>query len=68
MSRLQGEVADALLKDPAVDSLSSAVGVDGINPMLSQGRITINLKSIDQRGSLSTVMADCRTARIRCRA
>jgi multidrug efflux pump len=58
MSRLQGEVADALLKDPAVDSLSSAVGVDGINPMLSQGRITINLKSIDQRGSLSTVMAD----------
>lgn len=57
MARLQGEVADALLKDPAVDSLSSAVGVDGINPMLSQGRITINLKSIDQRGSLSTVMA-----------
>jgi multidrug efflux pump len=37
MSRLQNEVADALLKDPAVESLSSSVGVDGINPMLSQG-------------------------------
>ena len=58
MSRLQGEVADALLKDPSVESLSSAVGVDGINPMLSQGRITINLKSIDHRPKLTTVMAN----------
>jgi multidrug efflux pump len=49
MSRLQGEVADALLKDPAVDSLSSSVGVDGINPMLSQGRMLINLKSVAAR-------------------
>jgi multidrug efflux pump len=57
MSRLQGQVADAILQDPAVESLSSAVGVDGINPMLSQGRLTINLKPIEKRASLTKVMA-----------
>jgi multidrug efflux pump len=56
MSRLQNEVADALLKDPAVDSLSSSVGVDGINPMLSQGRMQINLKDLSQRPGLARVI------------
>lgn len=58
MSRLQAQVAETLLKDPAVESLSSSVGVDGINPMLSQGRMLINLKDIGQRGSLTTVIDD----------
>ncbi|WP_068092032.1 efflux RND transporter permease subunit [Novosphingobium rosa] len=58
MSRLQNEVADALLKDPSVESLSSSVGVDGINPMLSQGRMLINLKDLSQRPALAKVVAN----------
>jgi len=56
MSRLQNEVADALLKDPAVESLSSSVGVDGINPMLSQGRMLINLRDLSARPRLAKVV------------
>jgi len=38
-----------ILKDPAVESLSSFIGVDGINTTLNSGRIQINLKPLDQR-------------------
>ncbi|WP_082456328.1 efflux RND transporter permease subunit [Novosphingobium sp. Leaf2] len=58
MARLQQQVASALLADPAVESLSSSVGVDGINPMLSQGRMSINLKPLSQRGDQTQVLAD----------
>ena len=44
MSTLQNQVADALLEDPDVASLSSNVGVDGQNPTLNSGRMLINLK------------------------
>ncbi|NIJ07685.1 multidrug efflux pump [Sphingomonas vulcanisoli] len=44
MSDLQAKVADAVLKDPDVESLSSNVGVDGSNAALNQGRMLINLK------------------------
>ena len=33
-----------ILKDPAVESLSSFIGVDGTNTTLNSGRIQINLK------------------------
>jgi multidrug efflux pump len=57
MSRLQGEVAAALLDDPDVESLSSNVGVDGQNPALNQGRMLINLRAKDERdGSLASLM------------
>ncbi|NKJ44676.1 MULTISPECIES: efflux RND transporter permease subunit [unclassified Novosphingobium] len=56
MSALQQQVAQALLADPAVDSLSSSVGVDGQNPTLSQGRMVVNLKSESDRGNLSSVI------------
>jgi len=49
MSQRQQAVADALLKDPAVHSLSSFIGIDGANPTLNMGRIQINLKPIDDR-------------------
>ena len=49
MSQRQQAVADALLKDPAVNSLSSFIGIDGANPTLNMGRIQINLKPIDDR-------------------
>ncbi|HZV10841.1 MAG TPA: efflux RND transporter permease subunit, partial [Novosphingobium sp.] len=49
MAALQQQVAKAILADPAVESLSSAVGVDGQNPTLNQGRMLINLKPIEDR-------------------
>jgi len=45
MSALQGKLADAILDDPDVASLSSNVGVDGQNPAMNQGRMLINLKN-----------------------
>ncbi|WP_024539811.1 efflux RND transporter permease subunit [Comamonas badia] len=45
MSLLQGEVARTVLADPAVQSLSSVVGVDASNnAALSSGRLVINLQ------------------------
>ena len=36
-------------KDPAVESLSSFIGIDGTNTTLNSGRIQINLKPLDER-------------------
>jgi multidrug efflux pump len=49
MGDLQSKIADALLNDPDVSSLSSNIGVDGQNPTLNQGRMTINLKPKEDR-------------------
>ncbi len=49
MSKLQQRLAGVILKDPAVESLSSFIGVDGTNTTLNAGRIQINLKPLDQR-------------------
>ncbi|HEY3862133.1 MAG TPA: multidrug efflux RND transporter permease subunit [Verrucomicrobiae bacterium] len=49
MSSEQQALAKIILKDPAVDSLSSFIGVDGINTTLNSGRILINLKSVEDR-------------------
>jgi multidrug efflux pump len=49
MSKLQQREATVLLKDPAVESLSSFIGVDGTNTTLNSGRIQINLKPLAQR-------------------
>ncbi|MGA2893327.1 MAG: MdtB/MuxB family multidrug efflux RND transporter permease subunit [Xanthobacteraceae bacterium] len=49
MADLQGKLADAVLKDPDVDSLSSFIGVDGINQTLNSGRFLITLKPHDDR-------------------
>ena len=45
----QRALADVILKDPAVASLSSFIGVDGINTTLNSGRIQINLRPLEQR-------------------
>ncbi len=45
MSERQQALADIILKDPAVESLSSYIGVDGDNATLNSGRMLINLKS-----------------------
>ncbi len=44
MAQHQQQLADALLKDPDVVSLTSYIGVDGTNTTLNQGRFLINLK------------------------
>jgi multidrug efflux pump len=49
MAEKQQELAAVILKDPAVDSLSSFIGADGTNTTLNSGRIDINLKPINQR-------------------
>ncbi len=50
MSRKQQQLAHEILKDPAVESLSSFIGADGVNTTLNSGRIQINLKDPAIRG------------------
>ena len=49
MTRYQQTLCAVILKDPAVDSLSSFIGIDGTNPTLNTGRILINLKPLSVR-------------------
>jgi multidrug efflux pump len=49
MSREQRQLAQVILQDPAVESLSSFIGVDGTNTTLNSGRILINLKPLEVR-------------------
>jgi multidrug efflux pump len=49
MSRLQQSLTEVILKDPAVESLSSFIGIDGTNTTLNSGRILINLKPLEER-------------------
>ena len=49
MAEKQQLLARVILKDPAVESLSSFIGVDGTNTTLNSGRILINLKPLQQR-------------------
>ena len=49
MATHQQALADVILKDPAVESLSSFIGIDGTNTTLNSGRIQINLKPLAQR-------------------
>jgi multidrug efflux pump len=49
MAQRQNQLAQEVLKDPAVASLSSFIGVDGTNTTLNSGRMLINLKPLAQR-------------------
>ncbi len=49
MAQRQQHVAEIVMKDPAVESLTSFVGVDGTNPALNSARLQINLKPLDER-------------------
>jgi len=49
MSSLQQRLSRTILADPAVESLSSFIGIDGTNTTLNSGRILINLKPLDAR-------------------
>jgi multidrug efflux pump len=57
MGDRQQQLAKVILEDPAVDSLSSFIGIDGTNATLNSGRIQINLKPLaDRRLSASDVI------------
>jgi len=49
MEQKQKELVHVILQDPAVESLSSFIGADGTNTTLNSGRISINLKPVEQR-------------------
>jgi multidrug efflux pump len=49
MEQKQQELARIVLEDPAVESLSSFIGADGTNTTLNSGRVSINLKPIDEQ-------------------
>ena len=57
MAQRQQTLADVILKDPAVESLSSFIGIDGTNTTLNSGRVQINLKPLaDRKISASDVI------------
>jgi len=49
MAKKQLEITKAVLDDPAVESVSSFIGADGTNVTTNSGRMSINLKPLDQR-------------------
>ena len=53
----QRALADAILKDPDVVSLTSYVGIDGTNPTLNNGRFLINLREHDKRSDTAQEIA-----------
>jgi len=48
-ARRQQALAKIILEDPAVESLSMFIGVDGVNTTLNSGRVLINLKPLAAR-------------------
>ncbi len=54
MAKRQLELNRIILKDPAVQSLSSFIGIDGTNTTLNSGRILINLKPLAERKTPAT--------------
>src|SRR5271156_126633 len=49
MSARQAELAEAILKDADVTSITSYIGIDGTNTTLNSGRFLINLKAHNDR-------------------
>jgi multidrug efflux pump len=50
MARRQLALNKAVLADPAVESLSSFIGIDGVNTTVNSGRMLVNLKPAAERG------------------
>jgi multidrug efflux pump len=56
MSRRQQVLADAVLRDADVQSLTSFIGVDGSNTTLNRGRFLINLKPRHERSASASAI------------
>jgi hydrophobe/amphiphile efflux-1 (HAE1) family protein len=61
MAERQQALLNALIRDPAVASIGSAVGAGGGNTTVNNGRVYIALKPKAQRGSMDEVLARLRT-------
>jgi hydrophobe/amphiphile efflux-1 (HAE1) family protein len=61
MAERQQALLNALMRDPAVASIGSAVGAGGGNTTVNNGRVYIALKPKSQRGSMDEVLARLRT-------
>ena len=57
MAERQQAMAELILQDPAVQSLSSFIGIDGGNTTLNAGRMLINLKPKAERDAASKDIA-----------
>jgi multidrug efflux pump len=57
MSARQTALADVILKDPDVTSLTSYIGIDGTNTTLNNGRFLINLKPNNDRSESAKQIA-----------
>ncbi len=62
MAERQQAVAARILQDPAVQSVSSFIGVDGQNTTLNSGRLLINLKAHSTRDAAPVVQQRLVTA------
>ncbi|MBZ2400678.1 efflux RND transporter permease subunit [Erwinia amylovora] len=63
MSRRQQQLAAIVLQNPAVENLSSTVGIDGSNTSLNSGRLQISLKPFAQRDERAdTVISELQQA------
>jgi multidrug efflux pump len=58
MVERQQALAQVILKDPAVESLSSFIGIDGTNTTVNSGRFLINLKPFSQRKAAISEVID----------
>jgi multidrug efflux pump len=56
MRNRQEALARIILQDPAVASLSSFIGIDGVNTTLNSGRIQINLKPLEERSGSAAII------------
>ncbi|OQP31626.1 efflux RND transporter permease subunit [Pantoea latae] len=56
MAKRQQALAKVVLANPAVESVSSTIGIDGNNTSLNSGRLQINLKSFEQRDDKADVV------------
>jgi multidrug efflux pump len=54
MARRQQAMVEVVRKDPAVESVSSTIGVDGNNNSLNNGRLQIELKPFEDRDDTAT--------------
>jgi multidrug efflux pump len=58
MVQRQQALAHVILQDPAVESLSSFIGIDGTNTTVNSGRILINLKPVEDRDATVSEVID----------
>lgn len=56
MAEQQQAITKVILQDPAVDNVSSFIGIDGINMATNSGRMLINLKPLDERPRIQKVI------------